>query len=230
MIRGHFITGVSTAVGKTFVTRGLARAYRLAGGGDRAPIALKPIETGVDGDAGAGDAVALARACGRAELAHATGLYRAALPLAPHAVALETGTAPPDLDAIADRIRALARDAGRLLVEGAGGLLVPLDARRDMADLASALALPLLIVARDELGVLSSVLTCVESAHARKLAITAVVLSAIGPGGTDPSPRTNRRILEQRLALPVVSFPRCDDDDDALAAAAEHCGLLALCD
>jgi dethiobiotin synthetase len=224
MIRGLFITGVSTAVGKTYLTRGLARALRRAG---RAPAALKPAETGVTDDPV--DAVALARACGRPELARAPGLYRAALPLAPYAAALETSTAPPELPALVTRIRELAAGADPLLVEGAGGLLVPLDARHDMADLAAALGLPLLLVARDELGVLSSVRTCVESARARDLRVAAVVLSAHACAAGDPSPRTNRIILEQRLALPVLPFRRCDDDDDVLADAAERAGLLALC-
>jgi dethiobiotin synthase len=227
MIRGHFISGVSTAVGKTFVTRALARALGREAVPGRAPVAVKPIETGLAGDAG--DAAALARACGRPELARAPGLYRAALPLAPFAVALETGTAPPHLEQLADRIRELARPGDHLLVEGAGGLLVPLDGQRDVADLCAALQLPLLLVARDELGVLSNVLTCVESARARKLAVAAVVLSSFAAREDDPSPRTNRRILEARLGLPVLPFPRCKDDDDALADAAERCGLLALC-
>lgn len=224
MIHGLFITGVSTAVGKTFVIRGLTRALRRAG---QAPIALKPLETGVSDDPA--DAVALARACGRPELAHAQGLYRAALPLAPYAVALESAAAPPELAALVARIRELGAGARPLLIEGAGGLLVPLDARHDVADLAGALELPLLVVARDELGVLSSVRTCVESASARQLEVAAVVLVALAQSESDPSPRTNRTILEQRLGLPVLPFPRCDDDDDALADAAERAGLLALC-
>jgi dethiobiotin synthetase len=223
MIRSCFFSGVSTAVGKTFCARGLTRALARSG---CAPVALKPVETGVSPDPA--DAIALARACGRSELARAPGLYRAALPLAPYAVTLETGTAVPDLAALVACIEGLASGAGALVVEGAGGLLVPLDAHHDMADLARALALPLLLVARDELGVLSSVRTCVESARARQLRVAAVILSAHADNDGDLSPRTNRRILEQRLALPVLSFPRCADDDDALADAAERCGLLAL--
>jgi dethiobiotin synthetase len=224
MIPGLFVSGVSTAVGKTFVTRGLARALALA---DRSPAAIKPLETGVDGDPL--DALALARACGRPALAHAPGLYRAQLPLAPYAAALDSHTAPPEVSALRDHILSACADARFLLVEGAGGLLVPIDARHDVADLAVALALPLLLVARDELGVLSHVLTCAESARSRGLRIAAVVLSQIAHAPDDPSPRTNRRILEQRLALPVLPFPDCPDDDDALAQAATRSGLLALC-
>ncbi len=224
MIPGLFITGVSTGVGKTFVTRGLTRALVLAG---RRPAALKPVETGVSGDPL--DAIALARACGRPELARAPGLCRFDLPLAPYAAALETGTSAPALPALAARIQELAAEADALVVEGAGGLLVPLDEHHDMADLAAALALSLVVVARDELGVLSSVRTCVESARARDLRVAAVILTALARDERDPSPRTNAKILEQRLALPVLPFPWCADDDDALADAATRAGLLRLC-
>ena len=85
MIRSAFITGVSTAVGKTYLSRGLTRALEQRG---RAVCALKPLETGVTNEPS--DAVALARACGRPELAQASGLYRHPLPLAPYAAS------PPD--------------------------------------------------------------------------------------------------------------------------------------
>jgi dethiobiotin synthetase len=97
-----------------------------------------------------------------------------------------------------------------------------------MADLAVRLELPLLIVAPDRLGVLSSVLTCAESAAARQLPIAGVVLTDHGTPPDDLSPRTNRRILQQRLAFPVLAFPHCPDDDEALADAARRCGLLSL--
>jgi dethiobiotin synthetase len=192
----------------------------------RYPAAIKPAETGVVADPF--DALALARACNRPGLTRAPGLYRAALPLSPYSASLEDGIACPEPAALASVIRTLAADADCLLVEGAGGLLVPLTATTSMADLARELALPLLIVAPDQLGVLSSLLTCVESALARRLHVAAVILSARAPDPEDPSPRTNRRILQERLRAPVLSFPFCADDDVALADAARSSGLLAL--
>jgi dethiobiotin synthetase len=215
-----FVTAVATDAGKTFITRSLARSAARAGA---RIAALKPIETGVDPDPR--DAIALARAAGRPELAHAAGLYRAALPLAPYAVALDTGDAPPDVARLITRVRELAAGSDALLLEGAGGLLVPIDRHRTMADLALALDLPLLIAACDQLGVLSSVLTCVESALARGLRVAAVILSQHAVASGDPSPRTNQRVLQERLRFPVLCFPRCVDDDDALADAAERLGL-----
>jgi dethiobiotin synthetase len=226
MIRGVFVSAIGTASGKTFVSRGLTRSIARRA---RRVAALKPFETGVAPDPL--DARALAAACGRPDLADAPGLYRAALPLAPQAVALETGEPELDVDRLVARIRELGSGSDFLLVEGAGGLLVPLTARATVADLASRLELPLLIVARDQLGVLSSVLTCVESAERRDLAIAAVVLNqhaGDADNPSDPSPRTNRRILQERVRAPVLTFPACRDDDDALADAAEACGLTEL--
>jgi dethiobiotin synthetase len=216
-----FVTATATDSGKTFVTRGLARSAARTGA---RVAALKPIETGVAPDPR--DAVALALAAGRPELAHDPELYRALLPLAPYAVALESGEPPPDVPRLIARVRVLARESDVLLVEGAGGLLVPIDRDRTMADLAQALALPLLMIACDQLGVLSSVLTCVESALSRGLRVTAVILSQHGAASDDPSPRTNQRILQERLPFPVLSFPRCADDDDALADAVDRVGLI----
>jgi dethiobiotin synthetase len=226
MIPSLFVTAPGTAAGKTFVTRALTRALVLAG---RHPLALKPVETGISDHAA--DATALARVCGHPELANIPGFYRAALSLCPYAVTLETGVCSPSSQALAACIRALAlaTTPDPLLVEGAGGLLVPLSPTETMADLATSLDLPLLVVAPDRLGVLSSVLTCLESASRRQLRVAGVVLTDHGDDpATDISSRTNHRILQQRLDVPVLAFPHCPDDDDALADAARRCGLLSL--
>lgn len=215
MIR-FFVTGTGTGVGKTWVTRGLTCAYRRAG---RRVAALKPYETGCEPRAL--DAEALAAACGRPELATAPGLYRAAPPLAPYAATLAGESPPPPIEAMAETLEGLAADADVLLVEGAGGLLVPLDPQHTIAELAQRLAAPLLVVARDGLGVLSHTLALVEAARARHLTIAAVVLVATESStSADPSPASNGAILEERLAVPVVPFAVCEDDDERLADAA----------
>jgi dethiobiotin synthetase len=223
MTTGFFLTGPGTSAGKTFVARALTHALRRSG---QRPIALKPIETGAAPLPA--DAIALARASGHPQHASDPAFFRAALPLAPYAACLETNSPTPNPRQLAERVRTLAADATHLVVEGAGGLLVPLGAATTIADLARALELPLLVVARDELGVLSSVLTCLASAHAHELQLAAVVLNRHAAADTDLSPRTNRRILQERLPFPVFAFPHTHDDDDALADAAEACGLVAL--
>jgi len=214
-----FISGTGTGVGKTWVTRGLARA--LVRDAVNA-VAIKPIETGCDSDPA--DAVAIATACRRPELASAPGLYRARAPLAPWAATLE-GEPPASLASIVTATRALLSSAEIALVEGAGGLLVPLDATSDMADLALALDAELVLVGEDRLGVLSHVLTAAAAARARSLAVRAVILSR--HAGADASRPTNARILAERLGCPVVPFPPAPDDDDALADAASE-ALAAL--
>jgi dethiobiotin synthetase len=224
MTLGFFITATGTGCGKTFVTRGLARALTRQG---CSVSALKPVETGVI-DCDPADALALARACGRPDLAYAPGLLRAAPPLAPYAISLEQGLSTPSPASLAKRILQIHGPSHLLLVEGAGGLLVPLDADNTFAELATALALPLLVVAPNRLGVLSHVLTLAESAAKRRLPIAALILSHHIDFISDSSQNTNPRILRERLSLPVLEFPLCGDDDAQLADAADACGLTAL--
>jgi dethiobiotin synthetase len=238
---GLFVTATGTAAGKTFVTRGLARELTRAG---QRVAALKPIETGI---APASkplpssvssiaptpilDAALLARACERPELAGAAGFYRASLPVAPYAAALASGEPAPEIGALVSAIASAALGSQALIVEGAGGLLVPLDRQRTIADLIAALDLPLLLVAHNALGVLSHVLTAVESIDRRNLGLAAIVLVEHHPPSiTAPDPSTvhNRAILQERLPYPVLSFGACADDDMRLADAARQAGLAEL--
>lgn len=221
-LRGVFITGTGTGVGKTFVARGLARA--LVARGLRV-AALKPIETGATPDPL--DALALANACDSPSLARDPAFYRAAPSLSPYAATLAHGAPPPDVDRIVARVLALAASHDFTLVEGAGGLLVPLDATRTMADIAVRLALPLLLVAPDRLGVLSDVLAVHEAAAARNLRVSVVILARtqLG-GGADPSQLTNAGILASRLSAPVCVFPHAPDDDERLADQVEASAIL----
>lgn len=198
-----FVTGTGTDVGKTRLTLALTLALRARG---LPVVALKPLETGCDPEPA--DAIALAAACGRPELASQPGLYRARRPLAPLAATLE-GEPAPDWDRLVVAV-ARHRDAPHLLVEGAGGLLVPIDETRSIADLAVALRLPVAVVARDGLGVLSDTLTTVECARNRGLEVAAVILRrAADPDG---STATNLDILRPRCGCPVLPFPHLDGD------------------
>ena len=190
-----FVTGTGTDIGKTVLGCALARAALARG----TPLAaLKPIETGCDPEPT--DAIALAEACGQPDLAHLEGFYRARPPLAPYAVTL-LGRQALDYERVLAATRAQL-GAGPTLVEGAGGLLVPLDAERTMRELALDLGLPVVLVARDGLGVLSHVLTAMEGA--RDLDVRAVVLSRFGLA--EASHAHNQAILQERLTAPVFVF------------------------
>ncbi len=217
-LRGVFVTATGTGVGKTFVARGLGRALVRRG---RSVALLKPVETGCDPDPA--DAIALARACGRPELAHAPGFYRARAPLSPYAAALDGDPSPPDAATLAACVERAARDADLAVVEGAGGLFVPLRRSDTFATIAAELGLPLLVVAPDRLGVLSHASSLLRAAP--PLAVGALVLTRLPEDDGDPSRRQNGAILAEH-GVPVIPFETTADDDDALADEAERSGLV----
>lgn len=203
------VTGTGTGVGKTQLTRALALALRARGEG---VVALKPVETGCDPEPS--DAIALAEACGRPELAHLAGLYRARAPLSPYA-ATKGGEPAFDWRTVTTAVRGLL-DAPNVLVEGAGGLLVPLDGEHSVADLAVALDLPIALVTCDQLGVLSHTLTALECARHRGLRVAAVILRS--PADPDYSTATNIDVLTELTGAPVLYFPHAIGDSELAAA------------
>ncbi|MBC7172430.1 MAG: dethiobiotin synthase [Polyangiaceae bacterium] len=217
-----FITGTGTGVGKTFVTRALTLALRRTGA---SVAALKPVETGCEGSEPR-DARALALASGRPSLARAAGFYRAQAPLAPYAATLGGEAPPPPLAALVAAVRAAAGDTtDHLLIEGAGGPLVPYDAEHDLLDLALALELPLLLVAPDALGVLSHTLAAAHAVRARGANLQAIILNRMP--AADASTASNARILRERLPdLTVYTFAPSADDDDTLVEAIIESGLV----
>lgn len=214
-----FITGTGTGIGKTWVTRGLAKGLFDAG---IRVAAIKPIETGVDDVAY--DAAALAKACGQPDLARAAGFYRAKAPLSPLAASLEGEAACPSPKQLGTHCRAASLGAQLLLVEGAGGIKVPLDAAYTNADLIRELDATAILVAPNELGVLSHVLTAIDSARVESVRIGAIVLVDRLDG--DLASRTNARILEAKTGFDVFVMPPTVDDDDALASACKTSKLL----
>ncbi len=204
-----FVSGTGTGVGKTHLTRALALALRRRG---EPVVAIKPIETGCVH--GPEDALALATACARPELALVPGFHRSTRSVAPLAAAM-AGDAPLDWAALLTAIEPHL-GAQNLLVEGAGGLLVPLDAERTIAELAQAFGLPVIVVARDALGVLSDTLATVECAERRGLRVAAVILAATR--SPDSSTATNVDILGARIEPPVVRFPWVESEAELAAA------------
>lgn len=212
-----FVAGTGTGVGKTSVAAALTQLLVFT---QFSVVSVKPIETGCEPDPL--DAIALAAACKRPELSRHPGFYRARAAVSPYAATLG-GEPPPDFDAIVDACRSLASEADPLIVEGAGGLLVPLDATHTIADLAMALGSKLVLVAPDRLGVLSDVLATVECAQRRGLAVAAIVLNR-GVAPADPSREHNARILRERLSIPVLTLEAAPEPDrlDAI----RNCGLI----
>jgi dethiobiotin synthetase len=162
-------------VGKTVVACALVRALASRGVDVGA---MKPIETGV-GAEGPLDALALLDAAGGADPLDDVCPQRFALPAAPTVAASAEGR---DVEVWAIR-RAWERLSARhdcVVVEGAGGLLVPASPEHSMADLARELGLPLLVVARAALGTINHTLLTLEAAVARGLPVAGVVISHAG--------------------------------------------------
>ena len=170
-MKRYFITGTDTGVGKTFVTCTFAHRAREIG---RRVMAFKPIETGVNGTLGE-DQHALVEAAGGWQHSAARGLYQFAQPAAP-LVAARAESRTIDVDAI-KRVVSSAAGLDLLLVEGAGGLRVPVTETVDMAGLARALDLPLIVVARAGLGTINHSLLTIEAAEREGLRVAALVLS-----------------------------------------------------
>src|SRR5688572_8653848 len=148
---GYFITGTDTGVGKTLVTCALLYAFADRG---RSVVGMKPVAAGAAHTAEGllNDDVARIRACANVSAPlQLINPYCFALPVAPHLAARLEG-AEIDLEVIVRAYAALAAAADVVVVEGVGGFCVPLSRHHDSAELASRLALPVVMVVGLRLG------------------------------------------------------------------------------
>lgn len=218
-MRGVFVTGTDTGIGKTVVSAALATCWAAAGVD---VTYVKPAQSGAaDGDDDARDVATWAPGT---RTVVGTVL---AEPLAPSVAARRAGTTL-DRDRLAAPVRAVD-DGERLVVEGAGGLLVELGTDgTTCADLAAALDLPLVVVARPGLGTLNHTMLTLAVADRRGLAVAGVVVSGY-PDAPDVATRTNlaelARLTGGRLAGVV---PRLAAVDAATLGAAPRWFTAAL--
>lgn len=199
---GVFVTGTDTGVGKTFVAVALLQA--LGNAGLRA-VGMKPVAAGIDpGCRVNADVAALARA-GNVDAPLADrNPYAFGAPVAPHLAAHAEGRAI-DIGVIARAYGRLAALSDAVVVEGAGGALVPLDERRDMLDIACVLGLPVLLVVGMRLGCLNHALLSALAIRARGLVLAGWVANRLSPDL--PLADANADALAQRLGLaPLATF------------------------
>ncbi|PNG26295.1 dethiobiotin synthase [Methylocella silvestris] len=201
----YFVTGSSTDIGKTFVTAGLIRALRARG---RAVAALKPVVSGFDPAAPEGsDPVVLLEALGRpltAETLQKIAPWRFRAPLSPD-MASELEQREIHLAEVASFCQAaLAGAPDVLLIEGAGGVMVPLNGRETTLDLMAALNLPLIFVAGSYLGAISHALTGLEAVRARGLQVRSIVVNET-PGSTVRLEATGET-LSRFVAAPLLAL------------------------
>ena len=122
--------------------------------------------------------------------------------IAPHLAAIEAGIAI-DIERIREAYDGLAARADRIVVEGAGGVCVPLDATRDMLDVARALSLPVVLVVGVRLGCLNHALLSAAAIRARGLALAGWVGNRVDPGM--PRVEANMSTLDERLLAPRIA-------------------------
>ena len=214
------VTGTDTGVGKTVIAAALVLARR-----DRGLRALgfKPVESGLS-DEEAPDSAVLAAATAASD-SLADPLLQLGEPLAP-AVAADRAGRALDTNALERRIRDLRQAGFSLVVEGAGGLLVPLAWGYTVLDLASRSGLVAVIVARAGLGALNQTQLTAEALRARGVPLRAVVLNCRGDP-PDLAESTNPAALERLLpGVPVVVVPR-HGTRDPLEAARRSAPLVA---
>ena len=207
MIR--FVTGTDTGVGKTLASAALCRADREAG---RMVLYAKPVQTGLE-QAEAGDAAFVAAAA----KVPVVECLRFPDPLAP-AVAAERAGDVIDVGALLTDLEKAGDGFDRVVVEGAGGLLVPLWGAVTMADLADALGAGLVVVTRPGLGTLNHTALTLEAANSRGLPVDGLVISGwpSDPGVTE---QTNlERLSDMAPVLGLLpDYPGLDTADPATA-------------
>lgn len=231
-LRGIFVTGTDTGVGKTVVACELVRGLRARG---IETGVIKPIETGV-GAEGPADAIELHRACGRRDPLGDVCPQQFELPAAPSVAASAEGR-DVDLPAISSAYDRVRQGCDFVIAEGAGGLLVPITDDFDMLDLAHLLRLPALLVARAALGTINHTLLSLEVARQRGLEVAGVVISH-ADGVLTEADEANLEALRERLgerllgeipprsaaSVPPAEVPR----DPGLAAPAAQIDLDRL--
>jgi dethiobiotin synthetase len=209
---GIFVTGTDTGVGKTLVAAALARG--LARDGLRVAV-MKPVAAGIAaGERLPADVVALTSAANIDAPLADVNPYAFALPIAPHIAAASAGIAI-DLERIAEAYERLAARADAVVVEGAGGALVPLGARIDMLDIAVRLRLPVLLVVGIRLGCLNHALLTALAVRARGLHLAGWVASRIDSAMIAAA--QNVQSLADALPAPLCADVEWHDGAEALA-------------
>jgi len=221
-----FITGTDTGVGKTVVAGAIA-AY-LESRGKEVGV-MKPVETGcrkVKGELVPADAKFLRRAANATDFLGAICPYRFAEPLAP-AVAAKRARKKIDTRLLVKVYRAIARQHDTTIVEGAGGLMVPLYEKYLYLDLAADVGIPVVIVARPGLGTINHTLLTVQAARARGLEIHGIIINHSDRKDYGIAGKTNPDVLKELSGVKVYSMPYVSGVKRSLDALVSAGGYLS---
>ena len=213
-MRGVFVTGTGTEVGKTMVAAAIARTGVAA---DERVAVFKPAVSGLD-EPGEPDHVLLRRAAGSGQSDDEIAPHRFRLPVSPHLAAQIAGVEIDPAALVAGAEKA-GREADLVICEGVGGFLVPLTRKYLVRDFARELGLPVVIAAAPGLGTINHTLLTLEAVRAAGLEAAAVVLT---PWPKNPSAleESNRETIASLGGVEVVLLPELDlSDPDTWPAA-----------
>ncbi|MGH7167245.1 MAG: dethiobiotin synthase [Nitrospiraceae bacterium] len=233
MTRGCFVTGTDTGVGKTVVAAALTICLRQRG---LNVGVMKPVETGVGGRGSAlSDAEYLRAAGGAVDPVEAISPYRLAAPLAPLAAARQAGTVI-EMDRLLAAYERLAAGHTLMVVEGIGGVMVPIGHHFNVRDLIVRLGLPTVVVGRATLGGVNHALLTVEALRQRRIAILGIVLNHTAipsePSGKRPHAIDTRQgdstveLVKELSGVPVLG-PLCHEPMLAQARDAGSCKIAS---
>jgi dethiobiotin synthetase len=208
-MKGIFITGTDTGVGKTFVAEGILRALKDMGY-DVCP--MKPVETGCGGRLIPHDAMRLIQASGVKEPLDVINPYRFRLPVAP-AVASEIEGVRIDRRRILSIYRELLNRYDLTLVEGAGGIMVPVYRDYLFLDLIKDLDAPVIIVTRPGLGTINHTLMTIEVARTRSIKVYGVIINYSEDIKRDTAVKTNPEVIRRLGRTRLIGvIPYIKDD------------------
>jgi len=203
--KGIFVTGTDTGVGKTIVTAALTAALRRAG---LDAVPMKPVQTGALGNEkgrGSPDLDFCLRAAGLVgtEEYELLAPFRFELPASPHLAAREEGRTVA-VDLLCESFERAARRHEAVVVEGVGGVLVPLNEREFVADLIERLGLPVVLTARTGLGTLNHTFLSIKELERRGAAPAGIVFCQIEPGPPGLIEEDNIETIGRISGVPVL--------------------------
>ena len=202
-MQGYFITGTDTNVGKTVVTACLANLFKNRG--ENVGV-MKPIETGVDPECSSSansDAKFLIEVTGVQDVLEDVCPYRLKTPVSPYQAARVEGKELYP-EKILERFYALQSKHSMMLVEGIGGLLVPITQRYNVTDLALQMNLPLIIVSRIQIGILNHTLLTINAARQYGLKVAGVILNPVHEGKLDAIDEGQGSLIEELSDTPIL--------------------------
>ncbi|HYA27159.1 MAG TPA: dethiobiotin synthase [Thermodesulfovibrionales bacterium] len=232
MNTGFFVTGTDTGVGKTVISAAIIKVIQALGVN---VCGMKPVETGcprIGNTLCPSDGMFLKKAAGMEENINHITPYCFETPVSP-SLASEMEGRPVSVNIIIQEYRSLAKRYHAVVVEGIGGILVPLMKDYFVLDLIRDLKLPLIVVARPSLGTLNHTLLTVNYALKEGIAVSGIIINFTRPPDSTVAENTNALILEQLSTVPVIGiFPHLSnlEHETIEKAAVKYLNIEAIRD